>query len=234
MELTKLTMKEIKEYLERNNAIIIPIGAVEEHSEALPLGTDFFTAESLAIELGKRKNYLVAPSISLGNCHSITNEFPGTISISPRTLISLLEDYLKSLYDHGFRRFLFVNGHGGNIAPIRCAIDEVSSIFKNSRFAVGSWWLFNEISELYDNAGHAGRGEVSMMLYLCEDLVHPERFTEEKIIPPHYYVSKDLVKAEVTETGIINDSQKGSKELGRLLFEKSLEVYEKLLEELER
>ena len=233
MELTKMTMKEVKEYLRKNNTVIIPIGATEEHSDALPLGTDMITAECMAIEVGKLTNRVVAPTISVGNCHSITYAFPGTISLSPKTLTSVIVDYLKSLYKHGFRRFLFVNGHGGNVAPIRCAIDEIAPIFKNSRFAVGSWWRFEELAELYDNAGHAGRGEVSMMLYLTPELVHKEWFTKEEKKLPRYFVSEDLV-SEITETGIISDNQNGSAELGKALFEKAVSVYVSMIEELER
>ena len=233
METIKMSMAEIEEYLKTNLTIIIPIGAVEEHSKALPLGTDTLTAEAMAIELGKRTKRIVGPTISVGNCQSITFTFLGTMSISPVNIVNYLVDYLKSLYKDGFRRFLFVNGHGGNIAPLRCAIDTVVDVFENSRFSVGSWWLFEDLKDLYNNAGHAGRGEASMMLYLYPELVHKDVFTEEKRNIPHYYVSNDIVQKEITETGIINDNQESSVELGRKLFEKSVEIYEKLLKELE-
>lgn len=233
MELIKMTTKEVKEYLKREKTVIIPIGATEEHSDALPLGTDTLTAESIAIEVGKRTDRVVAPTISVGNCLSVTYAFPGTLSLSPSTLTLVIEDYLKSLYKDGFRNFLFVNGHGGNIAPIRCAIETVSITFKESRFAVGSWWLFKELKDLYDNAGHAGRGEVSIMLYLYPQLVHKDLFTEEKRELPPYYVSLDLVKNEITQTGIINDTQQGSAELGKKLFEKSVAIYVEILKKME-
>lgn len=233
MEITKMTMREVSEYLQKHKTVIIPIGATEEHSDALPLGTDTITAEALAIELGRRTGRVVGPTLAVGNCHSVTLEFTGTISLSPSTMISVIKDYLSSLYRHGFRRFLFVNGHGGNIAPVRCAIDELAIVFEDSRFAIGSWWLFEELSELYGEAGHAGRGEVSIMMYLAGELVHEEFFAEEKRDLPPYYVSSDLVREEVTSTGIINDSQKGSKDIGKKLFDKSIEVYEKLLISLE-
>ena len=233
MELTKMTMKEISDYFETCKTIIIPFGATEEHSNALPLGTDTFTAEALAVEVGKAAKRVVGPTISVGNCYSVTYEFKGTISMSPQTLTAVVIDYLRSLYKDGARNFLFVNGHGGNIAPLRCAIDTLSIEFKSSRFAVGSWWLFKELAELYDNAGHAGRGEVSMMLYINEALVHKECFTEEKIVPPPYFVSNDKTFEEVTKTGIIKDTQEGSRELGEKLFKKSVEVYLDLLKQLE-
>jgi creatinine amidohydrolase len=234
MEMIKMSMAEVKDYLREHSTAIIPIGAVEEHSRALPLGTDTLTAEAMSVELGNRTKRVVAPTISIGNCNSVTFTFSGTMSIPPVTLVNYIIDYLKSLYKDGFRRFLFVNGHGGNIAPLRCAIDTVVSDFENSRFSIGSWWLFEELKDLYDNAGHAGRGEASIMLYLYPELVNKNLFTEEKRSIPHYYVSNDLVQKEITITGIINDSQESSEELGKKLFERSVEIYKKLLEELER
>ncbi len=233
MELLKMTTKEVGEYLKNKQTVIIPVGATEEHSDALPLGTDTFTAEKIAIETGKKTKTIVAPTINVGNCHSVTYMFPGTISISPVTLTMVMKDYMESLYKHGFRNFLFVNGHGGNIAPIRCAIDSVAPIFKKSRFAIGSWWLFKELEELYGHAGHAGRGEVSMMLYLHPDLVHKKLFTEEIRELPPYYVSEDLVKDKITKTGIINDTQNGNAKLGKILFEKSIKIYISILKKME-
>ncbi len=233
MEMLKMTMKDIEDYLKFSKTVIIPAGSIEEHSQALPLGTDTLTAEALAIEVGKRTTRVVAPVISSGNCNSVTFDFPGTLSISPTNLINFLVDYITSLYRHGFQRFLFVNGHGGNIAPIRCAIDAVSPTFRSSRFSVGSWWLFEELKELYDNAGHAGRGEVSIMLYLYPELVKKELFSEEHRTIPHYYVSNDLSKTEITKSGIINDSQNGTRDLGKRIFEEACQAYIRLLQELE-
>jgi len=228
-----MTMREVKEYLKTNQTIIIPIGATEEHSDALPLGTDTITAEALAKRLGEVTDRVVGPTINVGNCNSITYGFTGTISISPTTLTSYLKDYITSLHYHGFRNFFFVNGHGGNIAPLRCAFDELANTLTNSKFLISSWWLMEELKELYDNAGHAGRGEVSMILYLNKSLVKSEFLTEEKRPMPEYYVTNDLARKYITVTGIINDTQEGSVELGEKLFNASVEAMAKLLKHLE-
>lgn len=233
MELIMMTMHEVKDYLKTHRTIIIPIGATEEHSDALPLGTDTITAEALAKKLGEVTQRVVGPTINVGNCHSVTYGFTGTISISPTTLINYLKDYISSLYFHGFRNFFFVNGHGGNIAPLRCAFDELANNLTNSKFLVSSWWLMDELKELYDNAGHAGRGEVSMIMYINKSLVKSEHLTEEKREIPKYYVTNDLAKKYVTETGVINDSQVGSAELGEKLFNASIDAMIKLLKHLE-
>jgi creatinine amidohydrolase/Fe(II)-dependent formamide hydrolase-like protein len=90
-----------------------------------------------------------------------------------------------------------------------------------------------ELKELYDNAGHAGRGEVSMILYLNKSLVKTEFLAEEKRPMPKYYVTNDLARKYITVTGIINDTQEGSVELGEKLFNASIEAMAKLLRHLE-
>lgn len=40
--------------------------------------------------------------------------YPGTVGLRVQTDLMVLEDVLNSLYAHGFRRILIVNGHGGN------------------------------------------------------------------------------------------------------------------------
>ena len=233
MELMKMTMHDLKAYLERSKTIIIPIGATEEHSEALPLGTDTLTAEALAIKLGEITDRVVAPTINIGNCASITYRFPGTMTIMPINLINYLKDYIKSLHFHGFRNFFFVNGHGGNVSVLRATFDELAETLTNTKFLVNSWWLMDELKELYDNSGHSGRGEVSMMLYLHEDLVEKEYFTVEKRPIPKFNVTNDLAEKYIAKTGIINDSQEGSKELGEKLFNAAVNAMAKQLKELE-
>jgi creatinine amidohydrolase len=51
--------------------------------------------------------------------------FKGSITLRPSTLIALVGDVVHSLLRHGFERFLFINGHGGNVATVTAAFDEI-------------------------------------------------------------------------------------------------------------
>src|SRR5207302_1018711 len=90
---------------------------------------------------------LVAPTISVGMAqHHLA--FPGSVTLKPTTLIAVVRDTVMSLARHGFTRFFFVNGHGGNIATVTAAFSEIyaeRSMEKLSnqpslKCALRNWW----------------------------------------------------------------------------------------------
>src|SRR4030067_1060016 len=59
----------------------------------------------------KVKNYL--PHMS-----SHHMGFPGTITLTPETFEAVVYETALSLIEHGFRKILIYNGHGGNTASV--------------------------------------------------------------------------------------------------------------------
>ena len=51
--------------------------------------------------------------------------FAGSVTLRPSTMIAMVGDIVHSLVRHGFERFFFINGHGGNIATVTAAFDEI-------------------------------------------------------------------------------------------------------------
>lgn len=62
MLLENMTSTEVADYLREKNSLLIPVGAVEQHGPYGIIGTDFITAQSVAREVGKRLELLVAPT----------------------------------------------------------------------------------------------------------------------------------------------------------------------------
>jgi creatinine amidohydrolase len=155
---------------------ILPIGAVEQHGPHLPTETDVAIAEAVAGWASARTGVPVLPTLAYGNSLGHTDAWPGTLSLSPTTMITIVRElgdwYLRS----GGRRLLVLNAHFGNDAPVRCAVDHLRTEH-GGRLLVGLWntWTLSaraRAAYLQDGDDiHANRAETSLMLALDPDAV---------------------------------------------------------------
>src|SRR6266851_4747044 len=149
------TWEEVEAYLRNAKGIVVPIGSTEQHGPNGLIGTDAICAEAIATGVGEAAGALVGPTINVGNAqHHLA--FAGTITLRPSTLIAVIGDYVASLARHGFARFYFINGHGGNIATIGAAFAE---IYADASLRLGgnappvrcmlkNWWETPGVSKL--------------------------------------------------------------------------------------
>ena len=177
------TWQEVEAYLLRSQAVIIPIGSTEQHGPTGLIGTDFICAEAIARAVGETTDALVTSTLTLGMAEHHTG-FAGTISLKPSTLTLVINDVVRSLAKHGFKRFFFLNGHGGNIAVLKTAFTEVYNELPDVRCRLGNWWASNEIyklvRELYGNQEgyHATPSEVAVTMYLYPDSIKKATLSE--------------------------------------------------------
>src|SRR5262245_54263643 len=125
MQLADLTWPALQA-LSKDTPIVFPIAALEQHGHHLPLFTDSLLLGEIMRRAEERLSgkLVFAPLQWLGNSdHHL--DFPGTLSAPPRTYLDLLGGLLENFIQHGFKRLLFINGHGGNDVPGRQAIFEV-------------------------------------------------------------------------------------------------------------
>jgi creatinine amidohydrolase len=182
MRLQLCTWPEVENYLKTSRGIILPIGSTEQHGPNGLIGTDAICAEEIALAVGKATGALVGPTIGVGMAaHHM--DFPGSMTLRPSTLMLVIRDYVTALAEHGFRRFMFVNGHGGNLATVRAAFQEIYAELRATqgpaapelRCKVISWWenesVFKLSRELFGGAegSHATPSEVSVVQYLYPD-----------------------------------------------------------------
>ena len=111
--------------LERSTGILIPLGSTEQHGPTGLIGTDALVAEGIAFRAASDSgDILVAPTLAYAPAQ-FNLAFPGTISLSAGTFALVVRDVVESLARSGFTAFYFLNGHGANIAPVRCACHDL-------------------------------------------------------------------------------------------------------------
>jgi len=207
-----LRRTEFAAYVDANAVVVIPVGSMEQHGRHLPVNTDTnccFAIAKAAAEKLDDVPVLVLPPVWVGySPHHMTLEHPeGSITLSYHTFSDVLTDIAAGIYAHGFRRILFLNGHGGNIPhvqSIRLKLWEEKGIPSVNAF---TYWELPGVPEAMramsrtdkGSIGHSGEFETSLELLLQPELV-------------------DTTAAEWT-SGVQGDPQAGSREKGQQLFE---------------
>jgi creatinine amidohydrolase len=180
MELLELSWPIVKS-LNRDTPVVMPIAALEQHGQHLPVFTDSLllgeVLRRVKAEVGNR--LLFAPLYWLGNSeHHL--DFPGTMSASPRVYLNSLRDMAENFLTHGFRRIVFINGHGGNIVPAQQATFELRQKYRTRNDLLllsATYWTLGadplrDVPVLQqDRMGHACEWETSMILRLAPHLV---------------------------------------------------------------
>jgi len=158
------TWPEIEAFLNEERSIVIPIGSNEQHGPTGLLGTDWLCPELIAHRAEAiDPKILIGPTFNIGMAqHHLA--FPGTISLRPSTMISVLQDWVASLTRGGFRTLYFLNGHGGNISTIEAAFSE---IYAGASFAgrelgyalhLRNWWDLPGVGALAKRQFPVGHG----------------------------------------------------------------------------
>ncbi len=232
MKLALSNYPAVQNYLKEKNVIIIPIGSVEQHSPVGLIGTDHLIAEEIAYKIGELTKTFVAPTLSYGMSNHHLG-FPGTISINPTTLIALVRDILISLYKHGFKKFYFINGHGGNIASTEAAFSELTRDY-DITCKIISWWTHPDIAELNrklfgDKDGHhATPSEISQTIYFYQSAFQLPISSFEVENKPHPWpLSPNDFKKHFPDGRMGSDPSLASYDLGKQIFEEAVKIIEK-------
>jgi len=216
----------------------VPLGSTEQHGPHLPLSTDHVIAENLARVAAERTGFLCTPTVNIG-VSDHHRQFHGTLWTEPETLEEYVADVAASMADHGVRKTVVVNGHGGNAEAIeraarRLRADEVAFL------APWNWWsnLEGLERELFDQEGigHADAMETSMVYAVAADLVREDALgAAEAGASDGWGVSVHgaavgFDTADFSESGAAGRPTEASREAGRRLHEKASEELDALID----
>ena len=129
-ELTRLEMEQVDK---DETVVMIPVGALEQHGNQCPLGTDEIIAEGTARRIKEVLDreipdypMLIFPLIPVGLSTEHVN-FCGSVTLKPDTFYHVLYDICKGLAHHGFKKIAVLNCHGGNSPIIQVLSRELRS-----------------------------------------------------------------------------------------------------------
>jgi creatinine amidohydrolase/Fe(II)-dependent formamide hydrolase-like protein len=246
--LGELTWVDVKEFLKVHDVVIVPVGSCEQHGPHLPIDTDAYDAFWLSMKAAEKAQFaLVAPPVYYGvSSHHM--DFPGTVTLTPHTLEKLAYEIACSLTKHGFKKVLFENGHGGNTPALEAAAQRIK-MDTNAFVVIDTVSLIPDFIEKYIETpydAHAGEFETSTTLANRENLVVKERIKRSRIILPKSKYTKIGLKEtgpkvswsfktkEISETGVIGDPTKATKEKGEKAWKLAIERLADLLAELDK
>ena len=207
--------------------VILPTGAIEQHGHHLPVGVDAIIGQAwLNAALPKLPDgvrVLVAPPITFGKSNEHVG-FPGTITLSAKSLRRLLLAMARQLHELGFRNLGVLNTHGGNSAVLVYTLREIQSTLGMRAGIIGSNYQAPLSPQEREYGFHAGEWETSLMLASTENLVRMDRAVCEfparvddpgELRPENAAAIFSWISSDVSRSGTMGDATQATVEKGR-------------------
>jgi creatinine amidohydrolase len=236
----EMTWPEVNEAVSQRRVVLVPVGAIEQHGHHLPIDVDNSFVEHICDDTARRAPDAImsAPPIHYGyNAHNM--DFPGTINIKMQHFIDYCCDLGESLAHQGFRRIVYVNGHGSN-ASLCDLIARRLTVTTPAMVAASNHWqiAWDVIAGLLEGgpyaADHACEWETSEYMALKPHLVQHDKIVDE--IPAERggprWLYPDLSSArpvhfmnwwsKMNDSGVAGTPSKATAEKGRTMLEATI------------
>lgn len=235
--LKEMSWASFVERKKQTDLVIIPTGAMEPYGHHLPMGADTLVASKLAERVAERVDAIIGPVVEAGDS-SMLDEFPGTITITPESLKAYLNDIMNSLLKWGFKDFLFINGHAGNVAIINQIAYTLRERTDIRKAQIDIWRFMKTVDQDVLESGalahsHAGEAGTSVMLALYPELVNTDltRKVERKSPDAFPEIMKYGKLSDNSEWGTMGNSTLASAEKGTILVNRSVDRMVQFLNE---
>jgi len=225
---------------------ILPVGSTEQHGPHNPLGTDHLVAAAVGREVGERTGVPVLPVVPVGVSQH-HRQFTGSLWVPPPVFRSYIESIILSAAGHGIRKFVILNGHGGNTS----SLVEVAGDLRMNHGVFAAVVIAFPPQAMQPEPSHAGTVETSINLYFHGHLVDMDRAVDtrqkEKLGPLDIRGMNKVGPAlfawdtiDLTETGVLGEagrlvrSSDASAEKGREMIEPYIEEISRFVEALKK
>jgi len=176
----KLRSPQIAEAVKADALLLIPVGQVEEHGPHLPLYADWLIASELSLAAARRLEdklpALVMSGVLYGYSTVHLKRWAGTIRLRQETVRAVVLDLARSVIEMGFRKIVFVSGHGHHTGIMRTAVRSIWDEHNVDAAVVFPGAMAAPALEQFGKAGpggscHAGELETLLLLHLAPELV---------------------------------------------------------------
>jgi len=206
---------QIRDAIERNVPVVLPLGVLEFHGEHLAVGMDTLAVTRTAEALEREMEMVLLPAFYYGAGSYVVEppEGRGTVQVGPDGLVPFARQLFASLLRIGFRNVHgFIHHQSENFVAGMPTDLSFKLAAKQATFDLlgrepgEGWWGDNSMASYYEDFAegdnpfnwiqihplmdekiiaeydfdHAGIGETSLMMALCPEGVHMDRFSEEK------------------------------------------------------
>ncbi|MFE0379484.1 creatininase family protein [Streptomyces inhibens] len=206
---------------------LLPIGSFEQHGAFLPLTTDTVIACTLARELAAIHPVVLLPPLTV-SCSQEHAAWPGTVSISARTLHAVVTDIADSLRRSGIGTLILVNGHGGNYVLRNVVQESAGSGVRMALFPGSADWDAARARAGVRTPGHrdmhAGEVETSILLHAHPELVKDGYESADCVADDRKHLLT-LGMSAYTESGVIGCPSLASARKGRELLAGLVEAF---------
>jgi creatinine amidohydrolase len=232
----ELTWPQLAELVGRGQTLcVLPVGATEQHGRHLPAGTDSLIVEAICRTASGLTGVPVLPTLRISSSHAHRAAWPGTFSLPPRLVIEVVAELGSWVRASGFDRLLIVNGHAGNRATLKVAVEELRSR-GGLRAGVVHWFDLTPEIESWVNRDaedwHANAAETSLMLHLRPDLVSTDAIQDDPDRTTGLLFSYTV--AETSVDGLTGRPSDGTASDGKQLFALAVDALANLIDRARR
>jgi creatinine amidohydrolase len=233
-----LTWKQVEALPKDDTLLVLPTTAIEQHGHHLPLATDTLINNLLLGHALQRipahlSIYALPPF-----CYGKSNEhlgFPGTMTLSAATFMSVVRDIGASVAASGIKKLVLYNTHGGNTA-----LDDVLCRDLRAEFGLRTFYLSGSGGAPHEGLTpqehvygfHAGEWETSVMLYADPKLVHIDKYTtnyiahvdKPELLKPEFAPATfSWLTRDIAPSGVMGDPTPSTTQKGKQWVEEAAE-----------